>query len=122
MIEVHRGAGGLVPLLGILSALLMNVVTVKVFGDSYYQEHRWPKLAVLLLAGAGCLVSGALIRKKRLRESQAEREHIDSLSPASGAVKKILYSGPRDHLMFIPLQYWSIVYFAAALIYGIAGG
>lgn len=117
MIEVHRGAGVFVPIIGILSALLMNIVTVKIFGGSYYQEHRWPKLAVLLMAGVGCLLVGLFFKKVRSRGAQKEQEYLDSLSPKFRVVKQIMYAEPRDHLMFIPPQYWSIVYFAAALIY-----
>lgn len=119
MIEVHRGAGGLVLIFGVSAALLMNIVTIKLFGDSYYQEHSWPKLVVLLLAGVSCLVAGMVLKKKRLRDAQREQEHIDSLSPKFGAIKEIAFAGPRDHLMFIPLQYWSIIYFLAALMYAI---
>jgi hypothetical protein len=119
MIEVHRGAGMLVPIFGILAALFMNIVTIKMFGDFYYQEHSWPKVMVLLLAGASCLVSGVLLKKRRLRNALKEQAYIDSLSPKFEAVKQLAFSGPRDHLMFIPLQYWSIVYFVAALLYAI---
>ena len=119
MIEVHRGAGMLVPIFGILSALFMNVVTIKLFGDSYYQEHSWPKLSVLLLAGLSCLVVGLWLKKKRLQNAQKEQAYIESLSPKFDGIKRIALAGPRDHLMFIPLQYWSIIYFLAALVYGI---
>jgi hypothetical protein len=122
MIVVHRGAGMLVILYGILAALLMNILTVKIFGDEYYREHRWPKLTVLLLAGASCLVTGLLLKKKREGDAQKEQEHIRSLSPKFGAVKEFAYAGPRDHLMYIPLQYWSLVYLIAALIYAITSG
>lgn len=115
MIVIHRGAGMLVPAFGILAALLMNILTVKIFSDGYYQEHRWPKLTVLLFAGACCFISGTLLKKKRAREAQKEQEHIQSLSPKFGAVKAFTYAGPRDHLMYIPLQYWSLVYLIAAL-------
>lgn len=117
MIEVHRGAGMLVPLFGILMALLMNIFTIKLFGDHYYQENRWPKLAVLLLSGILCLVSGLLLKKKRLRDAVKEQQYVDSLNPRFKSVNQLAFSGPRDHLMFIPLQYWSLVYIAAALIY-----
>ena len=116
--EVHRGAGMLVPIFGIFSALFMNIATIKLFGDSYYQEHSWPKLSVLLLAGTLCLVVGLWLKKIRLRNAQREQAYIDSLSPRFDGVKQIAFAGPRDHLMFIPLQYWSIVYFLAALVYG----
>jgi hypothetical protein len=118
MIEVHRGAGVLVPLFGILSALLMNIVTIKLFGDSYYQEHVWPKLSVLLLAGTLCLVVGLWLKQKRSQTAHQEQAYIDSLSPTFGGIKKLAFAGPRDHLMFIPLQYWSIIYFLAAVVYG----
>jgi putative Mn2+ efflux pump MntP len=118
MIVVHRGAGMMAPLFGILSALFMNIGTYRVLGIAYYEEHKWPKLAVLLLAGLGCLGLGLLLKSKRRRDAENEKQYIDSLSPKFESVKQIAYFGPRDHLMFIPLQYWSIVYFAAAIIYG----
>lgn len=119
MIEVYRGAGGFAIGFGILAALLMNVITTRVFGDSYYQEHDWPTLSVFLLAGVSCLVVGLLLKKKRLREALQEKAYIDSLSSKWPALKVFAFSGPRDHLMFIPLQYWSIVYFLAAIIYAV---
>jgi hypothetical protein len=119
MIAVHRGAGMLVPIFGILSALLVNIATVKLFGDGYYQEHRWPKIAVLLLAGFSCLVAGLWFKKQRQKTAEKEQEYIESLSPKFGAAKEFAFSGPRDHLMFIPLQYWVLVYFAAAVIYAV---
>jgi len=121
MIVVHRGGGLLVILYGIFSALFMNIFTIKIFGDGYYQGHRWPKLAVLLLAGVSCLATGLWLKKKRAETALKEQEMIDALSPKFAAIKQIAYDGPRDHLMYIPLQYWSIVYFAAALIYAVAG-
>jgi hypothetical protein len=119
MVIIHRGAGGLVPIYGILIALMMNIVTTKCFGDSYYQEHTWPKLATLLLAGISCLTTGLLLKKKRLMDVEKEQAYIDSLSPKFQAVKEFAYSGPRDHLMLIPIQYWSIPYFGAAIILAI---
>ena len=54
MIIIHRGAGGLALVFGILFAVMANVFTYKVFGGSYYEEHRWPKLAVLVMSGLAC--------------------------------------------------------------------
>jgi hypothetical protein len=119
MIHFHRGAGMLVVLFGILSALIMNVVTIKLFGDSYYQEHSWPKMSVLFLAGIMCLVVGFWLKGKRARSAKREQAYIDSLSPKFETVKQIAFSGPRDHLMFIPVQYWSVLYFLAGVVYGI---
>ncbi len=119
MIEVHRGKGMLVPAYGILAALLMNIFTAKVFNDSYYQLHSWPKLVVLWMAGMGCLLTGWYLKKKEPERRRKERDHLASLDPKFDALNKLAYSGPLDHLMFIPVQYWGIVYFAAGIFYAV---
>ena len=121
MVVIHRGLGILAPGFGLLFALLFNVLTFRIFGFSYYEDHRWPKLSVLVMAGLACLVVGILIKRKRKREAHLEEQAIDSLSSKFPAVKHFAFSGPRDHLMYIPLQYWSIVYFGAAIIYVLVG-
>jgi len=121
MIMVHRGAGMLAPGFGLLFALFMNVLTFRVFGGDYYQEHRWPKLTVLVMSGIACLVVGVLIKQKRVRDADREQQAIDSLSQKHETANLIAFHGPRDHLMYIPLQYWSIVYFVAAILYGSMG-
>ena len=117
MITVHRGAGMLAPGFGLLFALFMNVLTFRVFGGEYYQEHRWPKLTVLVMSGIACLVVGVLIKQKRVRDAHLEQQAINSLNQKHQTANLIAFHGPRDHLMYIPLQYWSIVYFVAAIIY-----
>ena len=117
MIIVYRGAGGLAIGFGLLSALLMNVLSYRLLGFSYYEDHKWPKLTVLIFSGLACLVTGILLKKKRSRDAEREAEYINSLSSKSPFTKELAFSGPRDHFMLIPLQYWSIVYFAAAIIY-----
>jgi len=119
MIAVHRGAGMLVPAFGILCALIMNVATNRLAGAWYYQEHKWTKFAVLVTAGLFCLVAGRMLKRKRLRDVKKEQRYLDSLSPRFGTTRQFAFSGPRDHLMFIPLEYWSLVYLGAAIIYAI---
>ena len=121
MIVVHRGAGMLAPGFGLLSAVLVNVLTFRMFGGSYYEEHMWPKFSVLVMAGLSCLVAGTMIKRKRTRDACLEQQAVGSLSAKLEIGKSLAYSGPRDHLMFIPLQYWSIVYFVAAIIYVLSG-
>ena len=117
MIVIHRGLGMVVPLLGIVAALLLNIVTLKIFGDSYYQAHRWPKLSVLFIAGAGCWIIGICMKKRRARTARKEQAHIASLDPKFKPLHSLAFEGPRDHLMYLPVQYWSLVYFAAGIIY-----
>jgi hypothetical protein len=117
MFVIHRGAGMLAPGFGLLFALLMNILTFRIFGYSYYEEHQWPKFSVLVLAGIACLGVGILIKRKRRRDAHLEEQAIAALSQKHKAANSFAFSGPRDHLMFIPLQYWSIVYFAGAVMY-----
>ncbi len=107
----------LAPGFGLFFALLANVLTYRIFGHSYYEEHRWPKLGVLVLSGVACLVVGVLLKRKRKRHAHLEQQAIDSLDPKYKVVHELAFFGPRDHLMYIPLQYWSIVYFVAAIVY-----
>jgi hypothetical protein len=117
MIIVHRGAGGLALVFGLFFAVLANVLTYKIFGGSYYDEHRWPKLTVLIMSGLACLVAGIWIRKIRQRNAHLEQQAINSLSQKHEVANALAFSGPRDHLMYIPLQYWCIPYFVGAIIY-----
>ena len=117
MIAIHRGAGMLAPLFGILFALIANVVTFRIFGGSYYEEHRWPKFGVLVMSGLACLIAGIALKKKRQGEAYREHRAIEALSKRHQTANLIAFSGPRDHLMFIPLEYWSIVYMVAAIVY-----
>ena len=121
MFVIHRGAGMLAPAFGLLFALLANVLTFRIFGGSYYEEHSWPKFGVLVMSGLACLIVGLLIKKIRERNAHLEQQAIDSLSQKHEIANELAFFGPRDHLMFIPLPYWSIVYFAGALVYLLLG-
>jgi hypothetical protein len=57
MVAIQRGAGMVAPGFGLVSALLANVLTFRIFGPSYYEEHSWPKLGVLVTSGLACLIS-----------------------------------------------------------------
>ena len=115
MFVVYRGLGMLAPAFGLLFALLINVLTFRIFGAEY-EDSKWPKVMILVMSGLACLVTGMLVKAKRKRDAELEQEIIKAL-PGSETIKRIKYSGPRDHLMFIPLQYWSVIYFVAAIVY-----
>ena len=93
MIMVHRGAGMLAPGFGLLFALFMNVLTFRVFGGEYYQEHRWPKLIVLVMSGIACLVVGVLIKRKRVRDAHLEQQAINSLNQKHEIANLIAFHG-----------------------------
>lgn len=107
----------LAPLFGILFAVIANVLTYKVFGGSYYEEHRWPKLAVLLGSGLACLLVGIWFKRHRKRTGFSNDLFAVSKSQKHRVANELAYHGPADHLMYIPLQYWCIPYFVGAIVY-----
>lgn len=102
---------------GIVFAVMANVLTYKVFGGSYYEEHRWPKLAVLLGSGLACLLMGVSLKRYRKRTGRQFDGTVASMSHRHPIANDIASSGPQDHLMYIPLQYWCIPYFVGAIVY-----
>ena len=117
MILPHRGAGMLAPIYGILSALLVNVVMYRTLGSSdYYERHLWPRMSVLVLAGCLCLATGLLLKRKRASDA-SKGQAAEYLSSRVDTENRLAADGPKDHLMFIPLQYWSLAYFGGAILY-----
>lgn len=116
MVVPHNGAGMLVPLVGIFSALFMNVFSFRVLGVDYYEKHRWPKLAVFILGAVLCVVSGILLKMIRKRDARKGWKPT-SLEAGLDRPDDLAFDGSRDHLFYIPLQYWSIAYVIGAIIY-----
>lgn len=114
MVIVHGGLGILAPGFGLGLALLANVLCYRLLGVVYYEKHMWPKVAVLLLSGVACLVVGVL---RKRRTPKVKKPAGSGLGSGMQALQEPAFDGSRDHLFYIPLQYWSIVYFAAAIIY-----
>jgi len=105
MIIVWRGKGGLVILIVIAACVLMNMLTVSMFHDNdYFQNHGWPKLAALWVAGLSCWLLGNHLNKKpaRIMIDKATGQEI-TLRP--------------DHsLFFLKMEYWACVLFVLGLI------
>lgn len=114
MIIVHGGLGILAPGFGLILALLANVFCYRLLGVVYYEKHIWPKLAVLIVSGVACLVVG-LLRKRGT--PKVTKPAGNGLGSGVEAIQEPAFDGSRDHLFYIPLQYWSIAYFAAGIIY-----
>jgi hypothetical protein len=114
MVIPHGGLGILAAGFGLLLALLANVLCYRLLGVVYYEKHSWPKLAVLVVSGIACLVVG-LLRKRGT--AKIRKPAGNDLDGRIESLQEPAFDGSRDHLFYIPLQYWSIAYFAAAIIY-----
>ena len=100
---IHRGKGIFVIIAGILCALVMQIITAKYFGDEYYAAHNWPKVGALWLLAAICLAGGAYLRARPTQLKHAKQEYF--------------YGESNDHLFFIPVIYWSLIFFVLGLAF-----
>jgi hypothetical protein len=101
MIAIHRGAGTIVLIAGIVAALVMNVVTAALYDNDYYAAHIWPKFGTLWVAGLLCTGAGAYLRKHRTNVKDGD-----------------WFAGESEHhFFFIPVIYWGAIFFALGLIY-----
>jgi hypothetical protein len=111
MIVIWRGAGPLVLLFGIISAVVLNVVTSSAFHqDNYFASHSWSQAVALWTAGVASWFAGKYLN------GQPGKEIIDSQTGQR------IIQRPNHHLMFIKVEYWGPIYFvigAVVLIVGI---
>jgi len=110
MIIIWRGAGGLVIIFGIVSALLMNIIGSEIFRqDNYFAGHSWIQALCLWIAGAASFVVGKYVNGK----------------PGKPVVNKqtgeTVIQKPNHHLMFIKMEYWGPIYFAIGMAVLIVG-
>src|ERR1700694_119198 len=103
MLIIWRGAGAVVFILGILAALVTNIVTSRVFDENnYFQTH--PSQAVALwLTGTVCWFLG------RFLHSRPGQVVIDKDTGLAVTVR------PEHSLFFIKLEYWGPILFVIGL-------
>lgn len=101
MIVIRRGKGALVAVALVLSALVMNIVTNAMYDNEYYGANVWPKLGTFWLAGLMCFLLGTYLRKNPTPVQKGDS--IDWQAP--------------DHFFFIPVIYWTAVYFVVGIAY-----
>jgi len=109
MIVIWRGAGGLVLIFGIVSAVLMNVVTSSFFNETnYFADHSWAQASSLWLAAIGCWFLG------RYLNGQPPNIVTDKTG-------REITVKPNHHLMFIKMEYWGLIFFVIGICVLIAG-
>jgi hypothetical protein len=120
LIIPHRGKGIFILVFGVVAALLMNILSSKVFGGDYYRMNLWPKVGTLWLAALACFLFGAYLQAHPSVD-KSERKPRNGLS--SDAVLGLLEKGarlePKDHLLFVPVIYWGAIYLLIGLVYAV---
>ena len=104
MFIIWEGAGGMVLIFGIISALLTNIVTSAIFNvDNYFADHAWAQAMSLWITGiASWLVGNYLNHKPPMKVRNRAGQIIECKT--------------NHHLMFIPMQYWGLIFFALGIL------
>jgi len=104
MLLIWRGAGGLVILIGVLAAVLTNLIASSLFQeDNYFQRHAWAQAAALWGSGVACWFLGRYLHGK------PGRVLIDKATGEEVTLK------PNHSLFFIKLEYWGPILFLIGL-------
>ena len=110
MLIIWRGAGGLVLIFGIVSALLTNIVTSAVSGENnYFAGHSWAQALSLWLTATVCWFLGRYLNGKPAKII---------VNKATGQEMSLK---PRHDLMFIKMEYWGAILFAIGAFVLIGG-
>ena len=97
---IWRGAGAFVFILGILMALLTNIVTSRIFDENnYFQTHPWAQALALWLTGVSCWFLGRYLHRQPGRV-------VLNKDTGQEEVVKLVHS-----LFFIKLEYWGPILF-----------
>ena len=116
MIIVHRGGGLGVIGIGLVSALLMNIVTNKFVDNVYYVNNIWPRFGALWLAGLGCFILGAVLKRHDAKKTKVAVKPF-SVDMATIPPDAAGPSAMNHYLFFIPVTYWGYIYFALGIIF-----
>ena len=105
MIIIWRGLGGLVILIGIVAAVAANVVASSINYDSnYFAHHAWLQALTLGVAGVLSWITGRYVNSRPGRP-------VTNSQTGQTVIEK-----PYHHLMFIKMEYWGLIYFAAGIM------
>lgn len=104
MIVFWKGAGALVLIFGIVSALFTNVITSSVFNENnYFASHAWAQAMSLFIAGIASWFLG------RHLNNRPGRVLVDKATGEEVTLR------PTHHLMFIKMEYWGPIFWAIGL-------
>jgi hypothetical protein len=103
---IWNGLGFLVAVVAFLLLLLAEYGTEALYGDeSYYQEHGWPKLLALWLAGAVVWPLGAYLNRRQ-----------GKVMVEKGTGREVLLK-PDHSFFFVRMEYWGPILFALGIIF-----
>lgn len=104
MFVIWTGFGIVAPVAALVTMVIAQLLIDAVFGEKYYTTHTWPKTAACFFTACGLWSLGRWMNKP---------EPGEFVEPGWGSV---LQSSARHTLFFIPVEYWSFVLVAFAIL------
>lgn len=105
MVIVWRGLGWLVAVVVFGFSLVANLVFNNLYGEGFYDTHKWPLALSLLGSATVCWFLG------RHLKARSARIAIDK---ATG--QEIVINQSQHTLFFIPMHFWGLLLALIALI------
>ncbi|MDB6075452.1 MAG: putative rane protein [Verrucomicrobiaceae bacterium] len=105
MVIVWRGLGWLVAVIVFGFSLVANLVFNNVYGEGFYDTHKWPLALSLVGSAIVCWFLGSHLK------SRSDRIAIDK---ATG--QEIVINQSQHTLFFIPMRLWGPLLALIALI------
>lgn len=96
MLIVWRGFGWLVSIIALLSFMLMQILSNQAFGEGYYKDNEWTKMAAVVMGAIVIAALGLLVNyKKRTVITDEETGNKQKSS---------------SHTLFlVPIEFWAIL-------------
>ncbi len=98
MVIVWRGLGWLVAVIVFCLSLVANFLFNAVYGDGYYDHHKWPVALSLIASGIVCWFVGHYLK------TRSDRIAIDKQTG-----QEIVINQSRHALFFVPMHLWGII-------------
>src|SRR5262245_50322533 len=105
MVVIWRGLGFLVPVNVFGCSLAANLAFNATVGDEYYDHHKWPFAASLIVSACICWFLGGHLRKRSAQVVMHKQTGEEMVINRSG-----------HDLFFIPMHSWAPILLIGAFI------
>ena len=105
MVIIWRGLGWLVAVIVFGFSLAANFAFNAIYGEGYYDQHKWPFALSLFLSATACWFLGNYLK------TRSDRVAIDKETG-----KEFVVNQSRHALFFLPMHLWAPVLALIAVI------
>ena len=105
MVIFWRGFGWLVAVIVFVLSLAANFAFNAIYGEGYYDHHKWPLALSLLVSAVVCWFLGNYLKTRS-----------DRIATDKQTGKDIVVNQSRHTLFFVPMQLWGPILALIAIV------